>query len=618
MRKKGDVKEILLSGLRRMEYRGYDSAGIAIAGSDRILMEKKLGRLDNLEKALAKESQLPESSIGLGHTRWATHGAPSDRNAHPHHGCDSNLVVIHNGILENYLEIKEELLQKGHRFVSETDSEVFAHLIEETVKQAKGKENEKISDLGYAVTQAVRRARGAYALVVLHRSFPDRLVVARKESPIVLGISEDAGFIGSDVPAFLPYTNRALYLHDGELAEILAGKIHIYAVKDLKEVKREEVLIHWTSEEAEKRGYPHFMIKEIFEQPEVLARTAFDRLHEEQGDVEFEDFSLSSSEIRNFQKIQLLACGTALHACLVAKFWLEKLARIPVEVDFASEYRYRDPIVDSRVLAIAVSQSGETADTIGAVKEAGRRGAKTLGICNVMGASLSREVESVLLTHAGPEIGVASTKAFLAQLVALYMLSIRLGRARGSLDRAEGQKRIRELRVLRSRLEQLLQNDQVKIIEQAAKDFSNAKGFLFLGRGLHYPIALEGALKLKEISYLHAEGYPAGEMKHGPIALIEPELPVVAIAPPGAVYDKMRSNMQEVKARGGQLIVLGDPNDKSLRKEASRFFALPETAEDLTPMTSVVPLQLFAYYVALARGCDIDKPRNLAKSVTVE
>ena len=621
VRRGGDVKETLLSGLRRMEYRGYDSAGIAVYTEGRIVVHKKLGRLDNLERALAAERGFPqstESTVGIGHTRWATHGAPSDRNAHPHRGCDDKLVVIHNGILENYLQLKEELQAKGHRFSSETDSEVFAHLLEDLLPQERDAAMTKPSALARATARAVQKAQGSFGLVILHQGFPECIVVARRDSPIVIGLAADAGYVGSDVPAFLPYTNRALFLHDEEIAEVFAGRASIFEARTLREVEREEATIRWTAEQAEKQGYPHFMLKEIFEQPEVLARTAFGRLREAGGDVAFEDSPLRDEDLRKVEKVHLLACGTALHACLVGKFWLEGLARLPVEVDFASEYRYRNPLADERVLAVAVSQSGETADTIGAVREARRLGAQTLAVCNVIGSSLSREVGTTVLTHAGPEIGVASTKAFVAQLVALYLLAIRFGRARGRLGQEQGRKRIRELRMLRAHLERLLQEDWVRIVEEAARDCHRAAGFFFLGRGINYPIALEGALKLKEISYIHAEGYPAGEMKHGPIALVEPGYPVIAIAPPGAVYEKIRSNMQEIAARGGKLIVVGRLKDASLRREAAHLLPIPEVPEDLSPLATVVPLQLFAYHVARLRGCDIDKPRNLAKSVTVE
>jgi glutamine---fructose-6-phosphate transaminase (isomerizing) len=616
--REGDVSGALLEGLRRLEYRGYDSAGLAVITTHGDLEVRRAeGRLDALAARLRETSFGGSASVGVGHTRWATHGAPVERNAHPHRDCGGDLVVVHNGIIENYLDLRRDLAARGHRFASETDTEVLAHLVEENLKAGTGGPPDA-GALARAVHVSLAGVRGAYALVVLSRRHPETLVAARADVPLCLGIARDATYCASDVPAFLDRTREVVFLHNGEVAEITAGG---YALRRLEgeRVERAPSRIDWDAAAVERGGYPHFMLKEIHEQPDVLAAAAFDRLDEARGDVRFEDPLFDDDERwRKVSRIDLVACGSALHAGFVGRFYFERLARLPAQADFASEYRYRAPLPADGAFFLAISQSGETADTLGAAREAARRGLPVAAIVNAVGSTLWREAHGVVGTHAGPEVGVAATKTFLAQLVALYLLAIRAGRARGALTAEEGRSRIHDLRALRAHLVAVLEGDTRAAIARIAEREKDAKGFLFLGRGLQYPIALEGALKLKEISYLHAEGYPAGEMKHGPIALVEKALPVVALATASPLLEKTFTNMQEVRARGGKLIALSSRGDGAAASVADEVLEVPSVPEDLAPLVNVIPLQLLAYEIARLRGCDIDMPRNLAKSVTVE
>ncbi|ADW23023.1 glutamine--fructose-6-phosphate transaminase (isomerizing) [Thermus scotoductus] len=593
-----NATDVLIDGLRRLEYRGYDSAGVAVRTPEGLKVVKRSGKLSALESAL-KEEHL-EGPLGIGHTRWATHGAPTDPNAHPHTTEDGRIAVIHNGIIENYLELKEALRARGHRFASETDSEVLAHLIEEKYR----------GDLFQALREALKEVRGAYAVVVAHEDHQE-IVAARTVSPLVIGLGEGENFLASDVPALLPYTRRVIFLHDGDLARITREEV---VVTDLEghPLPREVVEIDWTLEAAEKGGFPHYMLKEIYEQPWVLENTLGGRLREEEGDVEL-GLGLDPLAI---DRIHVIACGTAAYAGWYGKYLLEALARIPTEWDVASEYRYRDPVVDSKTLAIAISQSGETIDTLEGLREAKAKGARTLGIINAKGSSITREVEDVLYIHAGPEIGVASTKAYIAMLSAMAMLAVHLGRGRGILSREKARELIREMRKLPRLVEEVL--EKRPIIAHLAEKYHQAQDFLFLGRHVQAPTAYEGALKLKEISYIHAEAYPAGEMKHGPIALIDEHLPVVVLATRGPLYEKTLSNIQEVRARGGKVIAIATLGDAGIAKLAQDVLYVPEVHPLLAPIVSVVPLQLLAYEIAVLLGRDVDQPRNLAKSVTVE
>ena len=593
-----NATDVLIDGLRRLEYRGYDSAGVAVRTPEGLRVVKRSGKLSALERAL-KEEHL-EGPLGVGHTRWATHGAPTDPNAHPHTTEDGTIAVIHNGIIENYLELKEALRARGHRFASDTDSEVLAHLIEEKYQ----------GDLFEAFREALKEVRGAYAVVAVHKDHQE-LVAARTVSPLVIGLGEGENFLASDVPALLPYTRRVIFLHDGDLARITREGV---VVTDLegRPLSREAVEVDWTLEAAEKGGFPHYMLKEIYEQPWVLENTLGGRLREEEGDVEL-GLSLDPKAI---DRIHVIACGTASYAGWYGKYLLEALARIPTEWDVASEYRYRDPVADERTLAIAISQSGETIDTLEGLREAKAKGARTLGIINAKGSSITREVEDVLYIHAGPEIGVASTKAYTAMLSAMAMLAVHLGRGRGILFREKAWELIREMRKLPRLVEEVL--EKRPLIAHLAEKYHQAQDFLFLGRHVQAPTAYEGALKLKEISYIHAEAYPAGEMKHGPIALIDEHLPVVVLATRGPLYEKTLSNIQEVRARGGKVIAIATEGDAEIPKLAQDVLYVPEVHPLLAPIVSVVPLQLLAYEIAVLLGRDVDQPRNLAKSVTVE
>ncbi|ADH62051.1 glucosamine/fructose-6-phosphate aminotransferase, isomerizing [Allomeiothermus silvanus DSM 9946] len=593
-----NATDVLLEGLRRLEYRGYDSAGVAVKVNGHLEVVKKAGKLSVLADTL--QTQHLSGSLGVGHTRWATHGAPTDPNAHPHTTEDGKLAVIHNGIIENYLSLKEGLLRRGHVFTSETDSEVLAHLIEEKYQ----------GNLEEAVRAALQEAYGAYGLVVAHQN-SEEIVVARTVSPLVIGIGEGENFVASDVPALLPYTRRVIFLHDGDMAVITREGVRVTDLAGNR-VERGVVEVDWSLEASEKGGYPHYMLKEIYEQPWVLENTLGGRLREEEAGVEL-GLRLDPAA---FDKVHIVACGTAYYAGWVGKYLLEALARIPVEVDVASEYRYRNPVVDGKTLAIAISQSGETIDTLEAVRQAKRGGASTLGVINAKGSSITRETDDTLYIHAGPEIGVASTKAYTAMLGAMALIAVWMGRARGTLSQAEARSFLAELRKLPRLVERAL--EMRPAVAHVAEKYHQAVDYLFLGRHIQAPTAYEGALKLKEISYIHAEAYPAGEMKHGPIALIDERLPVVVLATESPLYEKTVSNIQEVRARGGRVIAVATEGDQEIRKFAQDVLYVPKTSPLLAPVVSAVPLQLLAYETAVLLGRDVDQPRNLAKSVTVE
>ncbi len=591
-----EASDVILDGLKRLEYRGYDSAGIAVKVNRHLEVVKKAGKLQVLADSL-KEHRL-SGQFGVGHTRWATHGAPTDPNAHPHLTEKGDIAVIHNGIIENYLPLKEGLLARGHTFSSETDSEVLAHLIEEKYR----------GDLAEAVRLALSEAYGAYALVVAHQNH-EEIVVARTVSPLVIGLGEGENFVASDVPALLPYTRRVIFLHDGDMAIVTREGV---TLTDLAghPVKREEVRVEWSLEAAEKGGYPHYMLKEIYEQPRVLENTLGGRLQEAGVTLGL------GLEPTRYDRVHIVACGTAYYAAWVGKYLLEALARVPVEIEVASEYRYRDPVVDEKTLAICISQSGETIDTLEAIREAKRKGAGTLGVINAKGSSITREVDDTLYIHAGPEIGVASTKAYIAMLAAMAMLAVWMGRARGTLEEKAARELLAEMRRLPRLVEETL--EQRPHIAHLAEKYHQAQDYLFLGRHIQAPTAYEGALKLKEISYIHAEAYPAGEMKHGPIALIDERLPVVVLATYSPFYEKTVSNIQEVRARGGRVIAVATEGDTEVGKFAQDVLYVPKVHPLLAPVVSVVPLQLLAYETAVCLGRDVDQPRNLAKSVTVE
>ncbi len=600
-----DVVPVLIGGLKKLEYRGYDSAGVAVVNGHGVDVVRAEGKLTNLESKLA--DQPLHGTFGMGHTRWATHGKPNENNAHPHRDCTGNVIVIHNGIIENFLALKQRLRANGHEFKSETDTEVVAHLIEENRK----------SGLSFveAVKKSLKELEGHYALVMIAADEPGTIIAAKHGPPLVVGLGEGENIVASDVAPLLTYTRNIIYLEDGEYAIADDQKVELFT-KDDQKVDRPPTRITWDAVMAEKEGYRHYMLKEIHEQPRAVRDTFTGRMFEESGEVFFNDLQFTAEEFAKFKRIHIVACGTSWHSGLVGKFILESAAKIPVEVDYGSEYRYRDPIVDSETLVIGVTQSGETADTIAAMQEAKAKGARLIAICNVIGAAATRLADGTIYTNAGPEIGVASTKAFTTQLTAFYLLSLYVRQLRGD-DRDDIRHAMHELSTIPHKIEHLLKT-QEKRIQQLANKFHTAQDFLFLGRGLHYPIALEGALKLKEISYIHAEGYPAGEMKHGPIALIDENMPIVAIATHTPVYDKVASNLQEVKARDGKLIVICDEGDEDMKKLADEVIEIPWATPELQPILAVVPTQLLAYYIALRRGCDVDQPRNLAKSVTVE
>ncbi|MDD3146859.1 MAG: glutamine--fructose-6-phosphate transaminase (isomerizing) [Candidatus Riflebacteria bacterium] len=598
------ANEVIFDGLTRLEYRGYDSAGIAVVDDHKIHVRKDIGKLRNIRKMLLDEFG-STSGIGIGHTRWATHGRPSAFNAHPHGDCDSTLMVAHNGIIENFMKLRKKLMESGHTFTSETDSEVLAHLIEACYK----------GDLRQAVIDAVKSVEGAYAIAVIHRDHPDKIICMRKESPLIVGVGSGENFVASDVTAILQYTRRVVYLDNFEGAVVTREGVEFFGLEG-KTVEKCPVQIDWNPVAAEKGGFSHFMLKEIYEQPQVIRNTIGGRTSEEEGKIYLEELKLSGPDIYRAQRIVMVACGTAYYAACVGKYLIESLVKIPVECDLASEFRYRSPLVDSNTLVIAISQSGETADTLAAVKEARKRGAKVLGIVNAKESSLTREVDGLVYIHAGPEIGVASTKAYIAMLTALTLLALMLGKIRSVLEPAYVQEKIRELKVLPQQIERVL--DKHEQIRDLAAQYLDAKSFLFLGRGLNYPTALEGSLKLKELSYIHAEGYAAGEMKHGPIALIDHEMPVMAIVTESELYDKTISNLKEVQARSGRLLAIATEGDQEIRALTDHVIEVPRVSDIFSPIINVVPLQLFAYYVADLRGLDVDQPRNLAKSVTVE
>jgi glutamine---fructose-6-phosphate transaminase (isomerizing) len=604
---RGSALSGLLEGLRVLEYRGYDSAGVAVIDEQGISIRRKAGRIQNLEALLA-DGSLGHARAGIGHTRWATHGSPSDVNAHPHTDAAGRVALVHNGIFENYAELRAELVARGIVLQSETDTEVLAHFL--------GLELGAGRTLAEAVRLSLGRVRGYYAIAALAlENGEPRLVCARQGPPLCVAVTPDAAYLASDPLALVPYTRDVVFPEDGDIAELSVVELCLFR-HDGSAVQRAPRRIDWDAEAAGKGSFPHYMLKEIHEQPDVLARTAFGRIREERGDVEFEGRGWSDAELAGVQRLLIVACGTALHAGMIARYLVEGLARLPVELDFASEFRYREPLVAPGTLALAISQSGETADTLAALRKAKELGARTAAICNVEGSTLVRETQALILTQAGPEIGVASTKAFVAQVVAAYLLAVRLGRARGTIDARRGRELLAELRLLRPKMEAMLGERAVAEVQDIAARHQVAKGFLFLGRGIEYPVALEGALKLKEISYVHAEGYAGGEMKHGPIALIEPALSVLALVPRGALAEKMRSNIEQVRARGGKVICIG--SDEQALAIADERVEVPESSEWLAPLLNVIPLQLVAYHMALLKGCDIDKPRNLAKSVTVE
>jgi glucosamine--fructose-6-phosphate aminotransferase (isomerizing) len=593
---------LLIEGLRRLEYRGYDSSGIAVVNGHGLTIVKQAGKLSALEKQL--DGIMPGGTLGIGHTRWATHGAPTTPNAHPHTDQSGKIALIHNGIIENSGAIRKVLEQRGHSFKSETDTEVLAHLVGECYA----------GDLEEAVASALREVDGAYGIAVIHGDEPHTLVAARKGSPLLVGVGENEWFIASDASAILAHTRSVVYLDDGEMVVLTRDGYH---VRDLSATRINKPVsqIEWDLATIERGGYAHFMLKEIFEQSETVRNTMRGHLLEEEGTSRVSGLNLTDDEIKRINRIVITACGTSWHAGLIGEYMLEELARIPVEVEYASEFRYRNPVIDDRTLVIGISQSGETADTLAAIREAKRRGARTIGLVNVVGSTIAREVDGGIYLHAGPEVGVASTKAFTSQVVALALITLRFARLR-NLSILQGRQIIHALMALPEQVAEIL--TRAPEVEALAERFWRSNNALYLGRGVNFPVALEGALKLKEISYIHAEGYPAAEMKHGPIALIDENMPVVFIAPKDAVHGKIISNVEEVRARGGQVIAIKNDGDDQIKKLATATFTIPETIDLLTPVLTIIPLQLLSYYVAVLRGCNVDQPRNLAKSVTVE
>jgi glutamine---fructose-6-phosphate transaminase (isomerizing) len=599
-----DALSVIVPGLHRLEYRGYDSAGIATVNDGTLDVRKTTGKIAALETLI--EADRPAGTLGIGHTRWATHGRPTDANAHPHVDCRSTLAVVHNGIIENYRELRRTLAAEGHRFRSQTDTEVIAHLIERHLTD----------DLADAVRRAARDLHGAYAVACISADAPGTLVAFRRgSSPLVVGYGQGEMFIASDVPALLGKTHEVLVLEDGDLAVLTTNNISVSSL-DGAPVRRSPLVVDADNEAAEKSGYPHFMLKEIFEQPEAVRNTMRERIATEAPDIRIPELGLTNRDLAGLNRLCFVACGTSWHAALVGKYLVEEFARLPVEVDIASEFRYRRPVVDSRVLTVPISQSGETADTLAALQEAMARGSRAVAICNVVGSSLAREADGVVYTRAGVEIGVASTKAFTAQLVAVTLLALKLGLARGFAEPALVRQVLKGLVELPDLLSVVL--EQSEVIRGVAERLADRGHFLYLGRGLNFPLALEGALKLKEISYVHAEGYAAGEMKHGPIALVDRHMPVVAIAPGGSTYAKMTSNIEEIRARDGVVVAVATTGDDEISSKADFVISVPSTLEWLQPLLITVPLQLLAYHVGVLRGCDVDQPRNLAKSVTVE
>ncbi|NPV53494.1 MAG: glutamine--fructose-6-phosphate transaminase (isomerizing) [Firmicutes bacterium] len=609
---------ILLENLKKLEYRGYDSSGLAVYDRDRIEVRKAEGRIARLEEMLKGDE--PGGSAGIGHTRWATHGRPSDINAHPHADCSGEFVVVHNGIIENYLELKEWLESRGHTFKSETDTEVLPHLVEEFYRggpgDSEGDDPVNDGELEAAVREAIGRAQGSFAIAVMSQREPDRIVVARKNSPLIVGLGDGENFLASDIPALLAWTNRVIVLDDGEMAVLTRDGVRV-STFDGEPVAKDVLDVKWGPGLIEKGGYEHFMLKEIHEEPRAIRDTLAGRINGRTGEVSLEDFELDDDYLRRLKKIAIVACGTAYHAGLVGKKVIERLARIPVEVELASEFRYSDPMVGPDVLTIVISQSGETADTLAGLREARARGSRVLAITNVVGSSVAREADDVIHTWAGPEIAVASTKAYVAQLVSLYLFGIYLGRRAGALKPEDSKRLVEEIRQLPQHVDMLFGRHEERV-RDFAREFARCEDVFFIGRGLDYAVSMEGSLKLKEVSYIRAEAYAAGELKHGTLALIVQGVPVFALTTQLDVYEKMLSNIKEVKARDATVIALAFEGDETIGKLVDYVIHIPKVDPLLTPVLSVVPLQLFAYYAAVARGCDVDKPRNLAKSVTVE
>ncbi|MDP1759192.1 MAG: glutamine--fructose-6-phosphate transaminase (isomerizing) [Thermodesulfovibrionales bacterium] len=599
---KKNAVSIILEGLKRLEYRGYDSAGIAFFNERGVEIRKCTGKIKDLYAII--DSDKPFSTTAIGHTRWATHGKPSEENAHPHKS--GGIIIVHNGIIENYLQLKKKLIEEGYKFTSETDTEVLCHLIEKYAADY---------PLEDAVRKALKEVRGAYALAVINEKERGKIVGVRKDSPLVVGLGDGEFFLASDVPAFLNYSRDVIFLDDGEMV-VMTGDGVVVTTLDGEPVQKEVVSVSWSPAMAEKGGYKHFMLKEIYEQPRAIADTLRGRFYPESGQVNMDEFGIKEEDLRKAQKIFIVACGTSWHAALIGKYMIEELARVPVEVDIASEFRYRNPVMGQDSLLMAITQSGETADTLAAQREAKRLGAKTLSICNVVGSTASREADAVFYTHSGPEIGVASTKAFTTQIVGLYLFAVGLGRLKGTVNSDSAMGLLRDLLFLPGLVEKVIAADNE--IERMAKELFKADDFLYMGRGINYPIALEGALKLKEISYIHAEGYPAGEMKHGPIALVDEALPSVFLVPRGRLYDKVLSNIEEVRSRGGRIIAVTDESNKEVCSRSDYCISVPETNSFLSAILMAIPLQLLAYHIGVLRGCDVDQPRNLAKSVTVE
>ena len=602
------VVPVLLDGLRRMEYRGYDSAGVALVSPEGIALRRSAGKLANLELAIREEPV--DGLYGVGHTRWATHGRPTEENAHPHRDCTGRIVVVHNGIIENYLELKQELQKQGHHFKTETDTEIVAHLVEREMRD---------DGLEQAVRRALKVMRGMFAIVLVSVEDPEKIVAVRNGPPIVVGLGDQEFFVASDIPAILSHTRDVVFLGDEEMAVITRSGVEFTDYSG-RAVSKATQRVLWDPIAAEKGGHRHFMLKEIFEQPTAARDTILGRVSVDRGQIFLEDLNVPDEAFRALEKVTIIACGTSWHAALVGKYLIEALGQVPVEVDYGSEYRYRNPIISANELAVVITQSGETADTLAALREAKRKGARSIAICNVVGSMATREADGTIYTHAGPEIGVASTKAFTSQLVALQLLALYMAQVRGTVPTADMRQHIEDLLHMPQLIEHAIKASAP--IEKVAERFHNRTDFLFLGRGINYPIALEGALKLKEISYIHAEGYPAGEMKHGPIALIDDRMPVVAIAPDDHVFEKMVGNVQEAKARGASVIAITTAEDDRMAAVLDSanhvVVPMPRTTPLLTPIVMTVPLQLLAYHIAVSRGCDVDQPRNLAKSVTVE
>lgn len=596
-----NIENTLLSGLKRLEYRGYDSSGIAVVESGEVMVTKAVGRIVNLENKIKSKSF---SRVGISHTRWATHGGPSEINAHPHVSCDNKISIVHNGIIENYQDLKRELEKRGHKFSSETDTEVLVHMIEDSYR----------GDILAATKDALKKVRGTYGIAVICADFPEKIIAARMGSPLILGIGNGENFIASDVSAVLGYTNQVVYLNDGDIAVVEKDNFEVFDLND-KKISCEVSEVEWTLEESEKGGYDHYMMKEIMEQPEVIKSTIRGRINLDEGDVKLGGLESVADKLRKIKRIIIVACGTARYAGLIGEYMLEEYAGIPVEVEYASEFRYREPLLDSKTAVLAISQSGETADTLAAIREAKKKGALTIGIVNVVGSTIARETDAGVYNHAGPEVAVASTKAFISQLTVLALITVMLGRQRG-MSEITGTGILKELSMIPEKIEKVLADKEK--IEALAKKFANYDHFMYLGRKYCFPLAEEGALKLKEISYIHAEGYASGEMKHGPIALIDENFPTFAIIPKDSVYEKGLSNMEEIKARSGKVIALTTKGASEVSKITEDIIEIPGTIEPLIPLLAVAPLQLFSYFAAVKKGFDVDKPRNLAKSVTVE